>query len=77
MKPKVRPEPSIAGAWRPIVPRPIAYHVGYRCAPLRNEGKDLPTQAPGEGLVFNLDCVTNRKLSTAARAIHEPTFFTL
>jgi hypothetical protein len=37
--------------------------------------RTLPAMVRGERLIFN--CVSNGKLSTAARTIHEPPFFTL
>ena len=48
----------------------IARAIGVLLTAMR--ARTFPAMAPGEGLVVNLDCVTNRKLSTAARAIHEP-----
>jgi hypothetical protein len=53
----------------------IARAIGVLLTAMR--ARTLPALAPGEGLVVNLDCVTNRKLSTAARAIHQPQFFSL
>jgi hypothetical protein len=53
----------------------IARAIGVLLTAMR--ARTLPAVPPGEGLVVNLDCVTNRKLSTAARAIHEPPLFYL
>ena len=46
----------------------IARAIGVLLTAMR--ARTFPAMAPGEGLVVNLDCVTNRKLSTAARAPH-------
>jgi hypothetical protein len=53
----------------------FARAVGVLLSAMR--ARTLPAEAPGEGLFFNLNRVSDGKLSTAARAIHEPPFFSL
>jgi len=51
----------------------FARAIGVLLAAIR--ARTVPAETPGEGLIFNLNRVSNGKLSTAARAIHEPPFF--